>query len=344
MKLHTIILLLTIGFCSTMCSQVNKIENCNSDIKVAKMRGLSFVAPPRAFSNDPMIEVQAVNSDWIAVTPFAYTRVGQPKVFYNSGRQWWGEKPEGIIETIRKARAAKVNVMLKPQVYVPGDWIGTLDFSAEDWAKWEKEYEAYIMQIVTIADSMKVGLFCIGTEVKASVRKRPQFWSALIKKIRANYKGKLTYASNWDNYQNIPFWKELDFIGVDAYFPLCETKTPSVEELKKAWQPVVEQLESYHCKMQKPIVFTEFGYLSVDGCTHKTWELESKVHQMDINETAQANAYQALFSTFWEKNWWGGGFLWKWFPNNQGHEGYFNKDYTPQGKKAAKVLTDWYEK
>ena len=197
---------------------------------------------------------------------------------------------------------------------------------------------------MTIADSMKVGLFCIGTEVKASVRKRPHFWFALIKKIRANYKGKLTYASNWDNYQNIPFWKELDFIGVDAYFPLCETQTPSIAELKKAWQPVVNQLESYHCKMQKPIVFTEFGYLSVDGCAHKTWELESKVHQMDLNEIAQANAYNALFSTFWEKDWWGGGFLWKWFPNNQGHEGYFNKDYTPQGKKAAKILTDWYGK
>lgn len=101
-------------------------------------------------------------------------------------------------------------------------------------------------------------------------------------------------------------------------------------------------MSSFASKLNKQILFTEFGYLSVDGCAGKTWELEQNINQLPVNEKAQATAYEALFEHFWKKDWWAGGFLWKWFPNDQGHEGYFEKDYTPQGKLAEKKLRDWY--
>ncbi|MEZ4950744.1 MAG: hypothetical protein R2784_15360 [Saprospiraceae bacterium] len=91
-------------------------------------------------------------------------------------------------------------------------------------------------------------------------------------------------------------------------------------------------------KQSKPLLFTEYGYLSVDKCTWKTWEIEKQIHDYPINQTAQANAYQALFDTFWDKSYWAGGFLWKWFPEMKGHEGYPEKDYTPQGKEAERVV------
>ena len=80
----------------------------------------------------------------------------------------------------------------------------------------------------------------------------------------------------------------------------------------------------------------------MDGCAYNTWELEPKVKQLDINQKAQANAFHALFETFWEEPYWSGGFLWKWFPNMHGGEGYDERDYTPQGKTAQEVLQKWF--
>ena len=57
-----------------------------------------------------------------------------------------------------------------------------------------------------------------------------------------------------------------------------------------------------------------FGYLSVDGCAHRVWELEAKVNHLAVNEQAQANALDALFETYWSEKYGAGGFLWKWFP------------------------------
>ena len=123
---------------------------------------------------------------------------------------------------------------------------------------------------------------------------------------------------------------------------MVNKKTPAVKDLVKAWQSHEADLERYSQKEKRPILFTEFGYLSVDGCAYNTWELETKVKQLPINEQAQANAIDALFTVFFEKDYWAGGFIWKWFPDGKGHEGYLDRDYTPQGKKAAAILKKWH--
>ena len=328
----------------TIDSSINlPLSNTMTDSSF-KMRGLSFVAPPRPFSQTPMMDVKAVKADWIAVIPYGFTRPGEANVHYEaSGFKWWGERMDGVKTTIDSAHRAGINVMLKPQVYVPGGWTGGLDYATdEEWAKWEAGYEKYLLPFVDLAEKMKVPVVCIGTEFKVGVVKREQFWRNLIKKVRQKYHGKLTYAANWDEYPLVPFWDALDFIGVNAYFPLIPQVTPSVSDLKIAWKPYFEALQTFQKKVNKPMLFTEFGYLSVDGCAYNSWEIEKKIESVKINEQAQANALDGLFSTFWKETWWQGGFLWKWFPEGQGHEGYFDKDYTPQGKKSEEILRKWY--
>jgi hypothetical protein len=68
---------------------------------------------------------------------------------------------------------------------------------------------------LSISTIRKMELFCFGTELGNAIAKRPQYWSQLIVKIR-KYTGKLTYAANWDDFDKVPFWKELDYIGIDA--------------------------------------------------------------------------------------------------------------------------------
>ncbi|MBK8644020.1 MAG: hypothetical protein IPN15_17970 [Saprospiraceae bacterium] len=63
----------------------------------------------------------------------------------------------------------------------------------------------------------------------------------------------------------------------------------------------------------------------MEGCAGKTWELE-KYQKHDSKSGAQANAYQALFKQLVGEGLWAGGFVWKWFPDGEGHEGYPDKD------------------
>ena len=339
-------LVIVFAFLSMECSFVAPFEYkpCPAEAQ-AKMRGLSFVAPPRPFSFDPMPAIKNVKADWIAVIPYAFSRIGQTGVWHDTSNQhkWWGEKPEGVRKSIELAHEAGLQVMMKPQVYVPRDWTGGIEFETdEEWEEWEANYEKYLMIYVEIAEEYNLPLLCIGTEFEKSVVQREEFWRSLIAKVREKYSGQLTYAANWDGFENVTFWDELDYVGIDAYFPLIATQTPAVKDLKKAWKEPLKKIEKLYCRYDKPILFTEFGYLSVDGCAYKTWELEKQRKELSVNEQAQANALEALFEVFWEKDWWAGGFLWKWYPNRKGTEERIVKDYTPQGKIAEECLQKWY--
>lgn len=307
--------------------------------------GVTLVAPPSPFENNPMPRLDSVGAAWISLIPYGFTRSGQTKLSYNLDRQWWGEKLVGIKESVHLAHKSNIKVMLKPQVYIPGNWIGDFKLNSnEEWLLWEAEYKNYIMSYALLAEEMGVEMLCIGTEMRQSVKLRPEFWLGLIASIKEVYTGKLTYSANWDSYNSVHFWDQLDYIGLSAYFPLSEEKTPKVSDLLKKWKTINSELEDYSKNHQKQILFTEYGYLSVDGCAGKTWELEKNISNLKINELAQANSIGALLANFTQQEWWAGGFLWKWFPNMQGHEGYPEKDYTPQDKQAEKVLSKYYSK
>lgn len=302
-----------------------------------------MVAPKSEFHNNPLTEIAAHKANWVSLVPFAFMSLGETHLGYEKSWQWWGETQAGLRKSTRLAKQEGLQVMLKPQVYVPGSWIGNVDFETEsEWIKWEKGYRSYIMSMVNLAIEEQIGMICIGTEISHSIEKREVFWRTLISEIRDVYTGKLVYSANWDSYKDVSVWDALDYVGISAYFPLSETSTPSQRELLKKWRPIIRKLELYSSRVGKPILFTEFGYLSVDGCADKAWELEKAVHNLSLNEQAQANAIDALFMAHWNQEYWAGGFLWKWFPNMQGHEGYPDKDYTPQGKKSAEVLKKWF--
>jgi hypothetical protein len=110
-----------------------------------------------------------------------------------------------------------------------------------------------------------------------------------------------------------------------------------VKELTDAWIPHEAAISRFSEKWERPVIFTEYGYMSVDHCTSEPWASGDN-RRNEMNETAQANALKAVHLTFMDKPYWAGSFLWKWFPNMRGGEGYNNRDYTPQGKMAEEVL------
>ena len=65
--------------------------------------------------------------------------------------------------------------------------------------------------------------------------------------------------------ENVLFWDLMDFVGVDAYYPLASTAGSTLPELIAGWQAspvshnITAMLAQLHRQTGKPIMFTEIG-------------------------------------------------------------------------------------
>jgi len=320
-------------------------QDCGFGQSDLKIGGMTLVAPRDSFAENPYTDIVDINVGWIAVVPYAFTPKEEAKLYFANSHQWWGETPQGAESTIKLAKENGLKVMLKPQLWMSNTWVGEMEYDTEEeWTSWENDYRDYIMTFAKIAERNNVELFCVGTEFKKALKIRDHYWRQLIADIRKEYSGLLTYCSNWDEFDKVTIWDAVDVIGVSSYFPLSDEATPKVDDLVKEWQPIKKRMKALSEKYNKQILFSEYGYLSVDGCAGKTWELEKNRRQRPVNETAQCNALEALYTVFLKEDFWAGGFMWKWYPNGRVRPGFKDHDYTPQGKKAEEVIADWYSR
>lgn len=306
---------------------------------------MSFVASREPADQEHVDALRQVHADYAAVMPFGFIReVGSPQIIFDTDRQWYGETREGARQYIKMLHKNGVEVMLKPQIWIwRGLFTGDLEMQSEqDWKRLESEYSDFIISYAKVAAETGVALFCIGTELETFVRSRPAYWKNLISKVRKVYKGQLTYAANWDEYSRVPFWDSLDLIGIDAYFPLSEAQHPTLEELRTGWKRWKQEIREFHEALGKPILFTEYGYRSMDYTAKKPWLVDR--NQERVNLEAQAIAKKALLEEFWKEDWFAGGFVWKWFIHHTRAGGASDNRFTPQNKPAQDVIREYYQR
>ncbi len=316
--------------------------SCESQFN-EKINGVSFVASRNKATQEHINPVVKLNANCAAVMPFGFIRnLNAPEVLFNTERQWFGERLDGGKQYAQLLQSNGIKVMVKPQIWVSrGEFTGDIFMEDEEsWRIFEKTYEAFILTYAKLAEEVNAEVYCIGTELEEFVKNRPQFWDKLILKVKAIYSGKLTYAANWDEYSRTPFWEKLDYIGVDAYFPLSESKSPIKEEMKLGWQKWKKHLKTLSEEKKKPILFTEFGYRSMDYTAKKPWLVDRG--EMEVNLKAQAIATEAVFEEFWNENWFAGGFIWKWFIHHEKSGGTGDNRFTPQNKPAEDVIRKYY--
>jgi hypothetical protein len=158
----------------------------------------------------------------------------------------------------------------------------------ELWVQGYKEYDSLELLIndrieanVEWAEQITYGGQPDSLELMNKRRERiEKSWIKLIRKTRRRYSGKLSYASNFDNYFDVNFWDQLDFIGINAYFPLRDPETieRSEDELKellrKGWESVFDDIERFrgtHEIEEIPLLFTELGYTHYENATMEPW-------------------------------------------------------------------------
>ena len=309
-----------------------------------KINGISFVASKDSIKSHHVTAVIDVNANYVALMPFGFIRdLSFPTIRFNSKRQWFGERDLGIRQYAKELQYKRVKLMVKPQIWIwKGQFTGHISMDSEEqWRIFEDSYASFILTYAKTAEEIKADIFCIGTELENFVNKRPAYWKDLIQRIKKIFKGKLTYAANWDEFKRFPLWGQLDYIGIDAYFPLTEKKTPTVKDFEAGWQLHKTQIKNVQSNLKKPILFTEFGYRSIDFTGKKPWD--SKRVTGSINLQAQKNGLQAIYNQFWNEAWFAGGFIWKWFHKHNEVGGENNNRFTPQNKPAEVLLRNLYK-
>lgn len=318
-------------------------DNTETLLATEKQKGVCWVGQPQSITEVEIKDVKKRGVNWISQTPFGWQRnpfdtlIGAET---SSQTPWWGESKKGIAVTTSLAREEGIKTLLKPHLWVKDSWPGEIEMKSEqEWKAWFRHYENFILSYAALADSSGIEIFCIGTELHKTVKR--QEWGPLIKKIKGIYKGKLTYAANFSGeFEEVPFWNDLDYIGVQAYFPLASTKQPNLKVLQQGWEGPIKRIDRVYQKFNKPILFTELGYKSTTDAAIEPWRWPER--QEEISYETQSNCYEAFFQEIWSLDWIAGVYFWKWYPQTPRHP--TDGDFTPQGKPAEDVMKTWFVK
>ncbi len=230
-----------------------------------------------------------------------------------------------------------------------------------------------------IAQEEGVRLYSLGTETDRLFRTRPggyfandfrQYLESMVSRVRAVYRGELTYDMHYDALQMPDFygpgsdhlWEDLglDIAGVSAYFSLADspsTTVMSVETLQSAWERIFREhlIPLARENPGRPVVFLEHGAPDIveapasPGTPNHGPSVFSDTNGngLDDGQETQANMYQALLNTmnrypgvvdgvFWWDNW---------ITTDAGWAKFWrtHRSYSIHGKLAEDIVGPAYE-
>ncbi len=335
-----------------------------------KVKGVCWVAGDSVII-DNFADLNRIGANWISQTPFGWQQHhNSPSIRLETQHVLWGETDSGIRETTLLARKAGLKTMLKPHIWLTqanGKWRSDIVMdNEEDWQSWFTSYEAFILHYAKLAEQLQIDALCIGTELHLTATIRPDAWKKIISEVRKVYSGDLTYAANfYKEYEDITFWDDLDYIGVQGYFPLTNKMKPEVTDLESGWRDHKRVMRNLSKKYNKEIYFTELGYRNSEDAAVDpwTWPGQMSADRRVVCDSTQDKCYQAFFQSLWDESWFGGVFIWKWF-----HQTYrYNDpdfiaekeerrerrkqrnpdwnvliDFSPQGKPAEQTIQKFF--
>ena len=255
-------------------------------------------------------DIRELGANWIATHPYAAIRHDGAVHFSRFDPT---QPPADLVRPITDGHSLGLRVLIKPHLAYWGSgfaWRGAIGFETPaEWARFWRDYERWIVTTASACDDADA--FVIGTELRLMVGFETE-WRRLIAAVRAVTDIPITYAANWDTYQDIAFWDALDAIGIQAYFPISEAETPTDSDLERGWQDRMTELRVFAETYRKPIVFTELGYNRSLAAAARPWEYST---DGQVAEELQERCLRIALEAIEQEPAVIGAFLWKWFPN-----------------------------
>lgn len=321
----------------------------------AKIKGMHIFARHDQIDHG-LEQLGKANVEHVAFVPYAWQETPHTTEIRHSKKdslgQWTRRDSAFILQSL-EADSFGIKSIMKPHIWMRNagsdEWRNAIQFDTEaEWETWQSNYRNMILHYAEMAESLKMPLMCLGVELRSTVQQREAFWRSLIADVRQVYSGKLTYGGNWwEEYKEVPFWDALDYIGIQAYFPLTDGQNSSLEKIKAGWQKHKASIEKLAKRYNKPVLFTEVGYLNTTDNTNKPWVWPEAVNAeaVEISDLAQAQAYEAFFQTFWKEDWFAGVIFWQWRINRQDYTPRRRQSrfsFSPQNRPAENVIRDWF--
>jgi hypothetical protein len=311
------------------------------------VRGITVSTPGmgRDWGSDAMVEtlrdIQSVGGNWVTIHPYAGIGDGKGRGGLEEGeiRGWNGlgdeAPPTHLTRPIREAQALGLKILVKPHLAYWGtrfNWRGDIHFDTEEsYQLFFNSYETWITQMA--ATCKNADAFVVGTELDQTLSHEKE-WRRIIASIRKVTDVPLTYAANWDTYQKVNFWDDLDVIGIQAYFPITEEPCDDHDQLRAGWERVMEELRTFGDTTNRRVVFTELGYNHTTKAAVRPWDYatEKGIEAEATQEACMRVALEAIEAEPVVV----GSFLWKWFPSKRSTP----RDFNMRSPRILQVLRE----
>ncbi len=277
--------------------------------------------------------------------------VSMPK--FVEPRLEWGEGDGRLRVALRAIRKAGMQAFLLPRIESPDFFEPPYPFRADiafadptDWDAFHDNVEQMALHYAKLAQEEQVAIFGVGLELKQSVKEFEQRWREIVRAVRKVYSGSVTYSANWyDEWLDVPFWDELDYVGIGAYFELhaedgLGPDADPVADVAARWRPVATELRALSERVDRPVLFTEIGYTGYVDCVERPWEWAGKQDKgVAIDHERQAQAYAGLFQALGSERALAGMFAWTFY---SGPHDIADWEYALQSRPAGTVLRQAY--
>ena len=246
---------------------------------------------------------------------------------------------DGRLErAIRIARSLGLDVVLRPYVdMLNRGWRG--EARPRNQIRWWRDYRRFVLRYAAVAQRTGVSVYVVGSEMKSQSGKSSR-WRALVGDVRARFSGAVTYEANWDEFENVDWWRAVDVIDVSGYFPLASQPGASVQQLTAAWAAPRKRLGAAARRFNRPVMLGEAGFTASPMAAVQPWNVEIAG---PTDPAAQAQAYEATFRAWAGKRWFRG-FHWWFVPADRRRVGSKLAQWHIPRAEALKVLTDAYRR
>jgi len=236
------------------------------------------------------------------------------------------------------AHRNRLKIIFKPQLLVTGSWAGGISYQQpQQWQRWFDQYSREIVAFARFAADQGVDAFVIGTELSRATGHVD--WSGLIKRVRSQYAGKVTYAAhNVEGVKRFGHWSELDVVSLTLYPSLGLSGERA--DMQLYIDAAVEKLKLAVQDLQQPLWVLEIGMPSARGASAKPWEWQGlKYAKVDL---ALQKDVLELWLKALDQPWVNGVFIWAWYSDYHAG-GSHNADYTPQHKPAERMIRRYWK-
>ncbi len=306
-------------------------------IESSQQPGRGYGTP---YSEALLDHVVALGANSISITPFGRIWSLSSTEISMDFEAPYQVSREAVRRMIAQAKARGLRVLLIPHLWVETEgWRGEIDPGSEQgWRKYQESYKQFVLRWARDAQAFGADAFSIGVECKSFSGRFGGFWTDLIHDVRGAFHGKLTYSANWDEAENVLFWDQLDFIGINAFYPLADKNGASYDDYARGAASALDHVAELHEALRMPVLFVEIGYTTRANAAVEPWLWPDRMQNVVIDEHEQARALSALIGASVSRFWFSGLFLWRYYANLDDVSQEAGWGFSPHGKLAERLL------